>query len=743
MAPPLLPSRLLLRTWFYAGMVLTCLAVVAVVIFTNKTLRSIEKNLPITLFSEFHSLSLVLEDASAVAASAGLAAASQKTQDLARLRDDIVRAQRGVVNLRETYVSNNMVNASAFHAVLAPAIADLQTWQDEGISGQAPESPIALEVMRQRIAEAVLKAAAIRNESWGQALAILEKERGRLESFQRGVNLLFVLTLTLAFLLLVLSLRRSQAKNRELEAAREVQRQHDLLTSLLHHIPLGVAVWDRNNDFLHLNRGFTAITGYDGSDLRRLEDWPGLAYPDENYRRQVVTHWQAAVREGSGCQYRVTCKDGAIKEIEFHTAVLPDGRALATLADMTERNRGERALQESRQLEVRAKKMESLGVLAGGVAHDLNNILSGIVSYPELLLFELPEGHHLRGPLEIIQQSGQRASAIVQDLLTVARGVAVAKEPMSMRVVIEEYLQSPEFRMVERFHSGITVRPELAEDCPPILGSRIHLRKVVMNLVSNAFEASTPPGEVRIVLGKVGIDGKSGNGKDLEEGDYLQLRVIDGGKGISGEDLEKIFEPFYSKKVMGRSGTGLGLTVVWNVVQDHQGTIDVVSSAQGTEFVLHFPVTEEMERRPGPCVDLSRLQGQGETVLVVDDVATQRLITSSIVEKLGYQVETVPSGEAAIDYLRRQPVDLLLLDMIMSPGISGRVTYQRVVEMYPGQKAIIVSGYAETEEVKEAMRLGAGRFLKKPLMIHELAEAMHAELHPPQGGQGRTAPEKG
>ena len=726
------PVRGLPRALFYVGTILACLAVVAVVVYTNKTLRSIEKNLPITLFGEFNSLSLALENAATVEACAGLAAVSRDARDMGQLRQAIARAQGTIVALRETYVSNNMVNASAFHAVLAPAIADLQIWQAEGISGHGADSPVTLGLMRQRIAEAVAKATAIRNDSWGQALAILEKERGRLESFQHGVNLLFILALVLAFLLLLLSFRRNQARDRELLVAREVQRQHALLTSLLHHIPLGVAVWDKDKTFLQLNRGFTAITGYDGTDLQRLADWPKLAYPDDIYRRQVVAHWQAVGRGGSGCQYRVTCKDGTIKEVEFHSVVLPDRRVLATLADMTERNRNERALQESRQFEARAKKMESLGLLAGGVAHDLNNILSGIVSYPDLLLYELPEGHPLRGSIEIIQQAGQRASAIVSDLLTVARGVAVAKEAISLRAVVEEYLRSPEFRMVEHYHPGIVVRAELAEECAPILGSRSHLRKVVMNLVSNAFEASTPPGEVRITLGNVRIDSRGDHGGELEEGDYLQLRVIDDGQGISGEDLEKIFEPFYSKKVMGRSGTGLGLTVVWNVVQDHHGSIAVVSSEQGTEFTLHFPVTSERERGRRPTVDLALLRGRGEKVLVVDDVATQRLITSGIVEKLGYQVETVPSGEAAIDYLRRQPVDLVILDMIMSPGINGRVTYERIVAIYPGQRAIIVSGYAETEEVKETLRLGAGRFLKKPLLIHDLAEAMHAELHPSQ-----------
>ena len=725
-----LGPRLLARALLFSGTLLVCLMVVAVVVYTNKTLRSIEKSLPITLFGEFNSLSLTLEDVATLAASADLAATSPDVAHLAQLRGNIARAQGRVVELRDTYVSNNMVNASALHAVLAPAIADLQIWQAEGVSGHDADSPLTLRLMHQRIAQALRKATAIRNDSWGQALAILETERSRLETFQRSVNLLFVLALLLAFMLLVVSYRRSRAKNRELEAAREVQRQHALLTSLLYHIPLGVVVWDRDKTLLHLNPGFTAITGYDGGDFKQLGDWPLLAYPDESYRRQVADHWRVVGRGGLGCQYRVTCKNGEVREIEFNSAVLPDKRVLVTLTDMTERNRNERALQESRQLEARARKMESLGLLVGGVAHDLNNILSGIVSYPDLLLFELPRDHHLRQPIEIIQQSGQRASAIVQDLLTVARGVAVAKEAINLRTVVEEYVQSPEFRMVEQFHPGIVLSTQMVEDCANILGSRIHLRKVVMNLVSNAFEASTPPGEVHIALANRRIESRDGSDGEVEEGDYVQLRVTDRGKGISKEDVGKIFEPFYSKKVMGRSGTGLGLTVVWNVVHDHHGYIDVTSSDQGTRFTVLFPVTAEKERELRPVVDLSRLQGRGETVLVVDDVATQRLITSSIVEKLGYQVDTVPSGEAAIDYLRRKPVDVVILDMIMSPGINGRVTYERIVEMYPRQKAIIVSGYAETEEVKEALRLGAGSFLRKPLMIHELAQALHGELHP-------------
>ncbi|MBU1565242.1 MAG: response regulator [Proteobacteria bacterium] len=714
----------------FASILLVFLAVASVIIYTNKTLNSIEKNLPTTLVGELNSLSMTLEDISAVVSSARVAAVTKDPLHIAELQSNIRLAHSRIVELRDTYVANNMVNASAFHAVIAPAIADLQIWMGDGVSGYPPDSSIALSIIRERITEAFHKAARIRIESQVGAQNILEKERNRLEIFQRSVNILFIFTLILAFMLISLLFSQIAIKNKEIAANKEIQQQHALLNSLLHHIPLGVSVWDKDHTILHLNTAFTQITGYDATDLRKLSDWSSLAYPDPLYRQQTMQHWKAMGRDGSICEYRVTCKDGKVRDIEFRDALLPDMRGISTLTDVTEWNRNEKALQESRLFEARAKKMESLGLLAGGVAHDLNNILSGIVSYPELLLFELPEGHKMRRPIEIMRESGMRASAIVQDLLTVARGVAVAKEPINLRAIIEDYLQSPDFRMIEHYHPGITTSTNLAPDTVNIMGSRVHIRKILMNLVSNSFEASSSPGQVTISLENKQIDTLSRSNSDIEEGEYVVLTVADQGKGIGSEDLEKIFEPFYSKKVMGRSGTGLGLTVVWNVVQDHNGYINVASSEVGTQFTLYFPVTSKLEQLAEPTVDLARLKGRGETLLVVDDVSTQRLITSSIVEKLGYRVESVPSGESALEYLQRQPVDLVILDMIMSPGINGRVTYERIIQMYPGQKAIIVSGYAETDDVKEALRLGAGRFLKKPLMIRELAAAIHEELSP-------------
>ena len=214
----------------------------------------------------------------------------------------------------------------------------------------------------------------------------------------------------------------------------------------------------------------------------------------------------------------------------------------------------------------------------------------------------------------------------------------------------------------------------------------------------------------------------------MRAGEYAVLVVKDNGPGITPEDMKRIFEPFYTKKVMGRSGTGLGLSVVWNVMQDHEGYIDITSDNSGTCFELFFPITRKTVFSENETIDMETLYGQGEEVLVVDDVKSQREITSRMVEKWGYNAHAVASGEAAVEFVRNRPVALLLLDMIMDPGIDGLETYQRIKEIRPDQKAILLSGFAETDQVKKALSLGAGRYMKKPILFSDLAKAIKAEL---------------
>lgn len=180
---------------------------------------------------------------------------------------------------------------------------------------------------------------------------------------------------------------------------------------------------------------------------------------------------------------------------------------------------------------------------------------------------------------------------------------------------------------------------------------------------------------------------------------------------------------------MGRSGTGLGMAVVWGTIKDHKGYIDLKSTVgEGTVFTLYYPVTREaLQDDLAPAAGCEN-NGQGETILIVDDVEEQRNIASLMLNKLGYCVNAVPSGEKAVEYIKDHPADLIVLDMIMDPGMDGLETYKRILEYRPHQKAIIASGFSETERVREAQRLGAGRYVKKPYTIEKIGQAVVAEL---------------
>ncbi len=272
-------------------------------------------------------------------------------------------------------------------------------------------------------------------------------------------------------------------------------------------------------------------------------------------------------------------------------------------------------------------------------------------------------------------------------------------------------------------------KTDFETDLLHILGSPVHLSKTLMNLVTNAAEAIPKLGEIIISTRNRYIDQSLSGFDKIKEGDYVILNVRDTGIGIPSEDLERIFEPFYTKKVMGKSGTGLGMAVVWGTVKDHKGYIDVKSAGgKGTEFTLYFPVIRQELTHDAPLFSIDDIMANGESILVVDDVEDQRKIASEMLSKLGYSVTAVSSGEEAVDYMKHHSADLLVLDMIMGPGIDGLDTYKKILEIHPNQKAIIASGYSETERVKEAQRLGATSYVKKPYLIEKIGQVVRDEL---------------
>ena len=418
-------------------------------------------------------------------------------------------------------------------------------------------------------------------------------------------------------------------------------------------------------------------------------------------------------------------KDGNIIPVEVNINYLNFKNkefSCAIIRDLTDKKKLESQLEQ-------AQKMRAIGTLAAGVAHDLNNILGAVVGYPQIMLLDIPEDSPLRSNLMAIQKSGQKAAAIIQDMLTLARRGVELQNAVNLNEIIEEYLKSPEHQNLKEANPGIHYEIHMDQSLPNILGSDFHICKVMMNLVTNATEAmSMGSGTVKISTSDRYIEKVLSGYQTIPVGQYAVISVEDKGSGISETDLKNIFEPFYTKKVMGKSGTGLGMTVVAGVVKDHNGFIDITSTESvGTIFDLYFPVTDQAIQKKENVGSFDTYKGN-ETILVVDDIQEQREVACAVLKKLGYKVEAVSSGEEALDFLKEKTADLLVLDMIMEPGMDGLDTYKRILELHPRQKAVIATGYAETERVKTAMQLGVGSYVKKPYTIKNLGLTVRKEL---------------
>ena len=515
------------------------------------------------------------------------------------------------------------------------------------------------------------------------------------------------------------------------KAQEELQFQKAYFEGLVDNMPDAIAIFDDDGTVTEINTQFSRMFGYLedealAQNISELVGPPDRLEEAHAYRRRITSG------EIMNVETVRQSKDGARIDVSLRSAaVIVDNTHIGYFVIYQDISSRKQAEEEKSKLESQlqqAQKMEAIATLAGGVAHDLNNILSGIVSYPELLLMDLPEDSPLRKPIKTIQESGKSAVDVVADLMTIVRGVATGREILKLNTVVEEYLSSAEHRKLKTMHSFITFKTDLDSDLLNISCSSTHIKKTLMNLVVNASEAIEGRGTVTISSTNRYLDEPFRGYENVRQGEYAVLSVSDEGTGISPEDLEKIFEPFYTKKVMGRSGTGLGLAIVWNTVQDHKGYINVKSSDKGTVFEVYFPVTREEVAAEKEEVPLEDYLGHGEKILVVDDEERQREIACGVLAKLGYNLEAVSSGEEAIEYLKDHSVDLIVLDMVMPKGINGRKTYEEIIKIRPKQKAIIASGHAKSKDVDMPQKLGAGKYIKKPYTLAKVGVAVKEEL---------------
>ncbi len=537
-------------------------------------------------------------------------------------------------------------------------------------------------------------------------------------------NIIIFLSLVSVIMAFMLHLLHNRKKLEEVvyERTRNLQKSEKRFHDLVNLLPEMVWESDRKGVIRYANQ--IAINRF---GLLEKKNFLWFDLIDTNQRVKAGQEFEASMQgKDSGLQeFQAIDNSGATFPVLIRTApIMHEGEldgARCVVIDISERYQLEAALHQ-------ANKMKAIGMMAGGVAHDLNNILSGLVSYPELVLMSLPEGSDLKKPVEAIRKSGLEAAEVVSDLLTVARGVAASKSVKRPNQIILDYFESPDYKKLQSLYPDVVCKLSLAEDLQNIQCSPIHVRKCLMNLITNATEAIEAGGTISITTKNQHVKQPYHKNHSLKDGEYSVITVRDTGTGIPEQDLAHIFEPFYTKKMMGRSGTGLGLTVVWNTMRDHNGSVIVESYDQETSFSLYFPSTEDKVMKVEEAVDWQTFKGDGEKILVIDDEERQRDICLKLLTSLGYNVECVSSGEEALVHLQSNSVDVLILDMLMEPGMNGYETYKQICEICPEMKAVVASGFSRSKDVEDTLKLGAGEYLVKPYSIEQLGRAVENVL---------------
>ena len=432
--------------------------------------------------------------------------------------------------------------------------------------------------------------------------------------------------------------------------------------------------------------------------------------------------------------YRIQLANGTIRWIRdrrfpFVGITGAADRISGVAEDITERKTTELVERNDQMKAERSVRMKSLGMMAGGVAHELNNILGPLVGYPDLILEELTENDSIREDLHEMQSSTRRAAAVIQDLLLLARRDILQTQPTQINDVIKAYMVSNSFQKAKTGQPNVEVHVDFAPDARMVNASAAYMNRVVMNLIQHAFESIPDAGQIHISTLNQCVDETTGQYESIAEGEYVVLRVSDTGNAMSSEEIHHIFEPFYMKRKMSRGSSGLGLAIIYSILKGLNGFIDIYSEAgEGSQFDLYFPLSRDSVAEHIP---INTDHHGTETILVVDDIPQQLNLAARMLAQLGYQVHMAKSGHAAVEFVRRHEIDLIVLDMIMDEGFDGLDTFRSIKEFCSSIRCIVASGFAETNRIRQALELGAGCYIKKPYSLHELGGAVRRELDRP------------
>jgi PAS domain S-box-containing protein len=485
----------------------------------------------------------------------------------------------------------------------------------------------------------------------------------------------------------------------------------------------------------------------------KISDFTGLIHPDD--RRGMIETIQSAAaqsRETSklpSIECRMRHKNGDYRWIGIAHSVVLDAahRAVAIVGnarDITDSVVAKEREDQVRERLARDARLESLAVMAAGVAHDLNNMLGPATAAPDLVdsyLEDAPDcdyARNIRECMSDVRDTTKRAVQIVRELMSLSKDEKHHLKPVNLNHVLESCFCTAEFRHLKTSRADINFETRVVSDLPSINGSIIQLQRVIINLTGNACQAMPRGGRLTISTSHETLNEEIPGYEIVKSGEYAVVRVADSGTGINKDDLNRIFEPFFSTKPKKADGiSGIGLAVVRGVIKDHHGFIDVQSElGKGTVFTLYFPVCR-VAAKEGETVAVSVTQDGKELILLVDNMKEQLRTSQSVLRRLGYNVITAGNGEEAVRLLREacgrnngNPplVDLIILDMIQEQNADSVDVCQQLMAIPSEPIPVIISAFSEDEQTREAMRLGARGFLRKPYSIEDLGRAIRNEL---------------
>jgi PAS domain S-box-containing protein len=483
----------------------------------------------------------------------------------------------------------------------------------------------------------------------------------------------------------------------------------------------GVFFWNTEGEIIGGNDAFLKLVRYTREDLEAgLINWAQMTPPEYAERDRKAMDECAELGVCQSYEKEFILKDGSRVPLLLGAAVFEDNpnEGVCFVLDLTERKKLEQQF-------LRAQRMESIGTLAGGIAHDLNNVLAPITMSIDLLKMKFTD----KGSQELLAtlgSSAQRGAEMVRQVLSFARGV----EGRKMDVQVKHLVQDIEKIAIDTFPKNIQVRSIVPSELSTILGDPTQLHQVLLNFSVNARDAMPNGGILTISAENVHLDDHyAGLNPDAHPGAYVFLQIADTGTGMPPGVIEKIFDPFFTTKEIGK-GTGLGLSTSLAIVKSHGGFIRVYSEpGKGTTFKAYFPAQTKPSAQTAGEVAAELPRGNGELILVVDDEASVRVITRQTLEAFGYRVVLASDGAEAVAIFARQGAEIavVLTDMMM-PVMDGPATIQVLLRLNPELPIIAASGLSADGRVTQAASLGVKHFLSKPSSADALLQVLRQIL---------------